>query len=67
MSLRCQQHSSFARLDLSYDKHSEGGPGVVLNFTVSSLGEGGIKKLTLDSHSKHLTTPGTIENSQKFD
>ena len=39
----------------------------VFNFTVSSSGEGGIKKLTSDSDSGAPTTLGTIEKGQKFD
>ena len=33
----------------------------VFNLTVSNSGEGAIKKLTSDSDSGALTTPGTIE------
>ena len=39
----------------------------VLNFIFSNLGKGGIKQLTADSDSGVPTTPGTIENGQKFD
>ena len=42
-------------------------PGGVFNFTVSNLGEGGIKILISDSDSGAPTTPGTIEKGQKFD
>ena len=47
---------------MSFDIHIGGGPGGVFNFTVSNSGEGGIKKLTMDSDSGAPTTPGPTEN-----
>ena len=47
--------------------HIGGGPGGVFNLTVSNLGKGGIKKLTSDSDSGDMNTPGTIKKSRKFD
>ena len=42
-SWRFQQQSCSVRWDLSFDIHIGGGPGGVFNFTISNLGEGGIK------------------------
>ena len=60
-------NSCSARWDLSFEIHIGGGPGNVFNFIVSNSGEGAINKLTTDSNSGALTTPGTIVNGQKFD
>ena len=65
-SLRFQQQSCSDRWDVSFDIHIVGGPEGVLNFIVSSSGEGGIKQLNSDSDSWALTTSGTIEKGQKF-
>ena len=54
-------------IDLSFDIHIGGCPGVVFNFIVRNSGEGGIKKLTSDSILGAPTTPGTFKKSQKFD